>query len=393
MWPSRIPARKGLDSRNEFERPLDADAKAGIREPARSSDGQRNGCASRSVVSVYFPKQRGNSSFSRTVVRIRPPTELEPANRFQKTVVHSTSPTTLSVNSTSRPTSSLSQSSTKQSFTFDRVINADEVQEDVYETVESLVESFRTGLNCTVLAYGQTSSGKSYTMGTDRPDYNDEDDSGRLGITPRAISAIFDFINDSTGTTTFVAKVSYIEIYNEELIDLMVEEGEPKPAVTIREDKSGNIIWSGLKEIRVTSAEQVMQYLAAGSAIRQTGATEMNSSSSRSHAIFSLHLTQRRYTGTGNPTRTAPPSTPSRRLSAIPRAGSPEATRSATPDRPNSRFGLRPQSVNLSRGPSPLPSENGVEGVDSWSTVVCKFNFVDLAGSERVSPLVFAGLY
>ena len=109
----------------------------------------------------------------------------------------------------------------------------------------------------------------------------------------------------------------------------------------------------------------------------------MNSTSSRSHAIFSLALTQRRYTGSGTPTKFNP-STPSRRISAIPRAGSPEATRSSTPDRPNSRFGLRPQSVNLSRVGTPLPSENGVDGVDSWSTVTSRMNFVDLAGSERV---------
>ena len=221
-------------------------------------------------------------------MRIRPPTEQEPANRFQKTVIHSTSSTTLSVHSTSRPTSSLSQSSTKQAFTFDRVINPDETQEDVYETTESLVGSFLTGFNSSIIAYGQTSSGKSYTMGTSdslaistqtTPSSRDDDDSGRLGIAPRAIAVIFDKINESTGTTTFVAKVSYIEIYNEDLIDLLVEEGDARPAVTIREDKSGNIIWSGLKEIKVSSAEEVMQYLAAGSAIRQTGATVSQSHS------------------------------------------------------------------------------------------------------------------
>lgn len=93
------------------------------------------------------------------------------------------------------------------------MVGPDEGQEAVYDEARGLVESFLSGLNVTILAYGQTSSGKSYTMGTDRT--SAEDDllgPGRLGITPRAVAEIFERIQvatkQSAGGTTFQAKVS-----------------------------------------------------------------------------------------------------------------------------------------------------------------------------------------
>lgn len=141
---------------------------------------------------------------------------------------------------------------------------------------------------------------------------------------------------------------------------------------------------------------RLRSHLTTGSALRQTSSTDMNSQSSRSHAIFSLTLTQRKYTGTGTPP--APPSPTNSRLanrtSMLPRVTSPTpGSRSGTPtgDRPNSRFGLRPPS-QIGRPTSPQPSEegtttngNGTTGTESWATITSKFHFVDLAGSERVS--------
>lgn len=133
--------------------------------------------------------------------------------------------------------------------------------------------------------------------------------------------------------------------------------------------------------------------LASGSALRQTGATDMNAQSSRSHAIFSLTITQQRWTGAGAPTSPAVPSTPTspshnRRASALPRISSPTpATRPGTPssERPASRFGLRPPSTG-GRPSSPQGDDLG-----TWTNVTSKFHFVDLAGSERLKRTAAAG--
>lgn len=133
----------------------------------------------------------------------------------------------------------------------------------MYECAEPLVGNFLEGMNVTILAYGQTASGKSYTMGTDRSFDDEEQDMNRRGITPRAISDIFDRMKkkqkESKGGVVFNATLSYVEIYNEDLIDLLAGREDVRPTVQIREDKAGNIIWSGLKEVKVDSAAEVME--------------------------------------------------------------------------------------------------------------------------------------
>ena len=218
----------------------------------------------------------------RSVLRIRPSTGQDHAanvpQRFQRTVVAPLNPTTLQVDgqaalhaaagastSLTKPAAGAGAGS-KNLFTFDRVIGPDEGQADVYPEAEPLVEAFLDGMNATILAYGQTSSGKSYTMGTDRTNADDDaagDD--RLGITPRAVRAIFDRMRDvqreTRAATSYEAKLSYVEIYNEDLIDLLAGEGDARPTVQIREDKQGNIIWSGLREVKVYSAADVMKFV------------------------------------------------------------------------------------------------------------------------------------
>ncbi|GAA6019601.1 hypothetical protein JCM11491_002819 [Sporobolomyces phaffii] len=347
----------------------------------------------------------------KVVVRIRPHSSADSSNvphRFQRIAVTPLSANSLQADSGSAATPASSAALSKHAlsrstFTFDRVIGPDEGQSAVYESAASLVESFLDGMNATILAYGQTSSGKSYTMGTDR--IGDEEDTAfvdRQGITPRAVAEVFERMHDaqreSNGGSTFSAKVSYVEIYNEDLIDLLAGDADVRPTVQIREDKQGNIIWSGLREVKVSSAAEVMNLLSAGSTLRQTGATDMNAQSSRSHAIFSLTVTQRKWTGLGMPPAPSPSVTTSpqsprvqNRLSGIPRVTSPTpGARPSTPSgRPGSRSGLRPPSM-IGRPSSPAPQQaddsfspsNG--GTDSWSLVTSKFHFVDLAGSERL---------
>ncbi|GAA5904781.1 hypothetical protein JCM5296_000759 [Sporobolomyces johnsonii] len=344
-----------------------------------------------------------DSSSVKVVVRIRPNPGSEAQNvpqRFQRTALQALSATTLQADSggpaAASPAAAVAAAKhggAKSLFTYDRVIGPEEGQPAVYECASSLVDSFLEGMNATILAYGQTSSGKSYTMGTDNS-FSDSIGDERQGITPRAVAEIFDRMKEvqreSKGATSFTSKVSYIEIYNEDLIDLLAGDMDARPTVQIREDKQGNIIWSGLREVKVSTAADVMNLLATGSSLRQTGATDMNAQSSRSHAIFSLTITQRKWTGLGSPppsVNTSPQSPRiANRLSGLPRVTSPTpGARASTPtsDRPGSRSGLRPPS-QIGRPSSPLPNESAFGGADSWSTITSKFHFVDLAGSERL---------
>ncbi|CAG8659243.1 1546_t:CDS:2, partial [Paraglomus occultum] len=172
------------------------------------------------------------------------------------------------------------------------------------------------------------------------------------GIIPRAMNTLFNYINSAQfRSRKFQMKVSFIEIYNEELIDLLAEGDEDsRPQVVIREDSKGNILYSGVHEIRVNSVEEVMGHLARGSLVRQTGATDMNAQSSRSHAIFSVTLSQQKLISPTSPQSATRPSTPTR-IGTSSRAGS----------RMSKRF------------------DDG-----DWVQLTSKFHFVDLAGSERL---------
>lgn len=201
------------------------------------------------------------------MVRIRPEIgSARPGARFQRTVVHPANATTLQIDNAAAQASTPNKSAGKNIYTFDRVIRPDEGQLSVYEEVEPLVESFLQGHNVTVLAYGQTSSGKSYTMGTDQTSSIGDDEfsrDDRLGITPRAIAEIFRRLDEaqaeSKSMTTHRVKLSYMELHNEDLIDLLAGDHDARPLVQIREDPNGKIIWSGLREVTVNNVAEVMK--------------------------------------------------------------------------------------------------------------------------------------
>ncbi|KAJ3289845.1 hypothetical protein HK104_007174, partial [Borealophlyctis nickersoniae] len=245
----------------------------------------------------------------------------------------------------------------RKKFNFDKVFGPECNQEEVYvETVEPLVERFLEGYNVTVLAYGQTGTGKTYTMGS-APEYaglgadpyipTPED-----GIIPRAVKHIFHTLHTTKSRSPSDEElhheltVSFLEIYNEDLIDLLnikrpstlsppppmipgVSGASGGSVVTIREDPNGSIYWSGAKEFTADTTEQVLKLLIAGLEHRQTNTTDMNKTSSRSHAIFALTLRQ--------------------------------------------------QKFMKSAGASPTSKDGG-----DWAIITSKFNFVDLAGSERL---------
>ncbi|XP_075405951.1 kinesin-like protein KIF27 isoform X3 [Tenrec ecaudatus] len=173
-------------------------------------------------------------------------------------------------------------------FTFDYVFGKCSTQDEVYNTcIKPLVLSLIEGYNATVFAYGQTGSGKTYTIGGGHIASVVE---GQKGIIPRAIQEIFQNISENPNID-FNIKVSYIEVYKEELRDLLELEPSLKD-LHIREDEKGNTVIAGAKECPVENADEVMSLLEMGNAARHTGSTQMNEHSSRSHAIFTISICQ-----------------------------------------------------------------------------------------------------
>ncbi|XP_027490967.1 kinesin-like protein KIF27 isoform X5 [Corapipo altera] len=174
-------------------------------------------------------------------------------------------------------------------FTFDFVFGKSSTQEEVYTVcIKPLLVSLTEGYNATVFAYGQTGSGKTYTIGGDHIASVAEDEKG---IIPRAIQELFQHISENCDVNFYV-KVSYIEVYKEELRDLLELETSVKE-LRIREDEKGNTVIVGAKEFQVECADEVISLLESGNAARRTGTTQMNEHSSRSHAIFTISICQK----------------------------------------------------------------------------------------------------
>ncbi|KAF1989418.1 chromosome-associated kinesin KIF4 [Aulographum hederae CBS 113979] len=293
----------------------------------------------------------------KVAVRVRPPLKLTDPDydlvpqRFRGSTCHVTSGSQLTVESAQG----------KKVFVFDRVFGEDVNQEGVWEYLSESVNSFAEGYNVSILAYGQSGAGKSYTMGTTGP--SEQSDPSIMGVVPRAARALFEKLNGTripgSGLRTpfrystaglsslqssrqeknWQMKATYVEIYQEQLRDLLVPESVPqaeRPPVTIREDTKGRILLTGLQEVNINSMDDLLNALNFGSSIRQTDATAVNARSSRSHAVFSINLVQKK--------------------------------NKSTP-------------VMDKRRSVPLEV---MSGSDSVITVDSKLHFVDLAGSERL---------
>ncbi|CAZ85822.1 unnamed protein product [Tuber melanosporum] len=331
--------------------------------PARSS--------SRLSMSSKAGGSRASDEDARTsvkvAVRVRPPLrstdpgfDLIP-QRFQRGMVHVTSPTSLAVDSPQG----------RKIFVFDRVFGQEVDQNGVWDYLEESVNAFVQGYNVSLLAYGQSGAGKSYTMGTSGPD--EQSNIKVMGVIPRAAAALFERLgsgapnprNSTSGLRApvrystpisqlakpavdkgWTMKASYVEIYNEQLRDLLLPEGtrpEERVPITIREDAKGRILLTGLHQVIVNTVDDLLGALNFGSSIRQTDATAINAKSSRSHAVFSLNLVQRKPKG--------PASKDEKRFS--------------------------------------MPTE--MLGQEGYVTVDSKMHFVDLAGSERLKNTLAQG--
>ncbi|XP_016944867.3 kinesin-like protein KIF21A [Drosophila suzukii] len=193
-----------------------------------------------------------------------------------------------------------------KAFTFDYVFDTNSNQCDIYsECVERLVDSTLHGYNATVLAYGQTGSGKTYTMGTGFDHESESSESVLLGIIPRAVRHIFSGIEHlegsgssselpaAGGSPQFSLAVQYIELYNEEIFDLL-DPYNKNSNFKIHEDASGQITISGASIKPIFQPQDALKYLQQGALARTTASTKMNDQSSRSHALFTIFVRRQR---------------------------------------------------------------------------------------------------
>ncbi|XP_070310686.1 kinesin-like protein KIF21A isoform X11 [Odocoileus virginianus] len=235
-----------------------------------------------------------------------------------------------------------------KAFTFDYVFDIDSQQEQIYtQCIEKLIDGCFEGYNATVFAYGQTGAGKTYTMGTGF-DVNIIEE--EQGIISRAVKHLFKSIEEKKHTSIknglpppdFKVNAQFLELYNEEVLDLFdttrdIDAKTKKSNIRIHEDSAGGIYTVGVTTRTVNTESEMMQCLKLGALSRTTASTQMNVQSSRSHAIFTIHLCQTR---------------------------------------------MCPQIDAESATDNKVISESSQ--MNEFETLTAKFHFVDLAGSERL---------
>lgn len=176
-------------------------------------------------------------------------------------------------------------------YQFDSVFGPDSTQSEVFEQIRALVTSVLDGYNVVLFAYGQTGAGKTHTMAGTPSD---------PGMNLRSLSELFRIREERQEDFDYKIKVSFYEIYNETLKDLL--DARPKD-LKIRQGSTGVFV-EGLEERVVASPEDIMRYMEEGNKNRSVGSTEMNAQSSRSHSILSVrvhgtsHVTGMVYLGT-----------------------------------------------------------------------------------------------
>eukprot|EP01135_Chromosphaera_perkinsii_P002471 Nk52_evm77s223 gene=Nk52_evmTU77s223 len=171
----------------------------------------------------------------------------------------------------------------KRSFTFDAVFDPQSKQVDVYNSVaRPIVDSCIEGYNGTIFAYGQTGTGKTFTMEgvRDVPELR--------GIIPNSFAHIFGFIAGAETSTRFLVRASYMEIYMEEIRDLLSKTSKKK--LDLRENPDVGVYVKDLSTFVVKSADEIERIMTIGNKNRAVGSTNMNERSSRSHAIFTVTI-------------------------------------------------------------------------------------------------------
>ncbi|NXG56090.1 KIF6 protein, partial [Hemiprocne comata] len=177
-------------------------------------------------------------------------------------------------------------------FKFQKIFDQEAKQDVVFDSVaKPVAECVLAGYNGTIFAYGQTGSGKTFTITGGAERYSDR------GIIPRTLSYIFDQLQKDS-SKVYTTHVSYLEIYNECGYDLLVQRDkasrlEDLPKVTIMEDSDQNIHLKNLSLQRATNEEEALNLLFLGDTNRMIAETPMNEASTRSHCIFTVHISSK----------------------------------------------------------------------------------------------------
>ena len=170
----------------------------------------------------------------------------------------------------------------EKNFEYDYIFDTKSSQKDVYEEVTLLIQSMVQGNNICIIAYGQTCTGKTYTI--------QGPNSKNPGIVPRAARELFLILNNFSKSNFFESirlSLTIIEIYNEQIFNLLEES---TPSLNMYEDASGNLIIPDLNPISINSFEEANKLFKLAARFRHTSSTEYNDRSSRSHCIFSFQL-------------------------------------------------------------------------------------------------------
>lgn len=216
--------------------------------------------------------------------RVRPPNEAERTHGNGLLCVNVRSEQCIEISSSESKTDSEAK---ERTFYLDHIFPMDTNQSYVYKTAaKPIVDQLFKGINGTVLAYGQTSSGKTFTM------EGIIGDNEKMGVIPRMVHDVFETISNAEEHIEFQLKVSICEVYMERIRDLLDTSGT-KSNLRIHEDKIHGIYVKDLSEYFVTSPEEVFELMALGHKHRAVASTNMNSYSSRSHLIFMLQLQQK----------------------------------------------------------------------------------------------------
>ncbi|KAL7157714.1 hypothetical protein ABFS83_02G095700 [Erythranthe nasuta] len=172
----------------------------------------------------------------------------------------------------------------KKSFNFNKVFGPSASQEQVFSDTQPLIRSVLDGYNVCIFAYGQTGSGKTYTM-TGPKELTTEG----LGVNYRALGDLFQISEQRKDSICYEIYVQMIEIYNEQVRDLLVTDGVNKK-LEIRNNSSNGVNVPNANLVPVTSTTEVIHLMTLGHKNRTVGSTAMNDRSSRSHSCLTVHV-------------------------------------------------------------------------------------------------------
>ncbi|KAL1565958.1 kinesin-like protein KIN-5D [Salvia divinorum] len=175
---------------------------------------------------------------------------------------------------------------TDKVFVFDKVFGPNSKQIEVYnDVVAPAIAEVLEGYSWTIFAYGQTGTGKTYTMEGEGRKYKNGEFHENAGVIPRAMQQIFDVLERERAD--YSMKATFLELYNEEITDLLAPDEAKRPLV-LMEDGKGAVFVRGLEEEVVCSVDEICAILDKGSSRKRTAETLVNKQSNRSHSIFTI---------------------------------------------------------------------------------------------------------